>query len=58
MRRPDTLACAQWLQQRLGAFLLTADHPGLPEDYAKLSLKKYNPTAARNDDVKVFRGLR
>ncbi len=29
------------------------DHEG----YAKLSLKKYRPIAARNDDKKVFSGL-
>ena len=28
------------------------------EAYAKLSLKKYSPTAARNDDLKVFSGRR
>jgi hypothetical protein len=28
------------------------------EGYAKLSLKKYSPIAARNDDLKVFRGRR
>jgi molecular chaperone DnaK (HSP70) len=27
------------------------------EDYAKPSLKKYKPTAARNEDKKVFSGL-
>jgi hypothetical protein len=27
------------------------------EAYAKLSLKKYRPTAARNEDANVFRGL-
>jgi hypothetical protein len=29
----------------------------LKEDYAKLSLKKYRPMAARNDDRNVFSGL-
>jgi hypothetical protein len=29
----------------------------LQEDYAKPSLKKYKPTAARNEDKKVFSGL-
>jgi hypothetical protein len=28
-----------------------------PEGYAKLSLKKYMPIAARNEDTKVFNGL-
>jgi hypothetical protein len=28
------------------------------EGYAKLSLKKYRPIAARNEDEKVFNGLR
>ena len=28
------------------------------EGYAKLSLKKYSPIAARNDDLKVFSGRR
>jgi hypothetical protein len=28
-----------------------------PEVYAKLSLKKYRPMAARNEDKKVFSGL-
>jgi hypothetical protein len=27
------------------------------EGYAKASLKKYRPTAARNEDKKVFSGL-
>jgi hypothetical protein len=27
------------------------------ENYAKPSLKKYKPTAARNEDKKVFSGL-
>jgi len=27
------------------------------EGYAKLSLKKYRPIAARNEDGKVFNGL-
>jgi len=27
------------------------------EDYAKASLKKYRPIAARNEDKKVFNGL-
>jgi hypothetical protein len=27
------------------------------EDYAKPSLKKYRPIAARNEDEKVFSGL-
>src|ERR1039457_965378 len=26
----DTVACAAWLQRRLGAFVFTVDHPGLP----------------------------
>ena len=29
----------------------------IKEDYAKPSLKKYKPTAARNEDKKVFSGL-
>jgi hypothetical protein len=28
------------------------------EGYAKLSLKKWSPIAARNDDLKVFNGRR
>jgi hypothetical protein len=28
------------------------------EGYAKLSLKKYRPIAARNENEKVFNGLR
>jgi hypothetical protein len=28
--RPDVLACAHWLQSRLGAFVFAVDHPGLP----------------------------
>jgi hypothetical protein len=31
--------------------------PAYLEDYAKLSLKKYRPIAARNEDEKVFKGL-
>jgi hypothetical protein len=31
---------------------------GHKEGYAKLSLKKYSPIAARNDDLKVFKGRR
>ena len=31
---------------------------GVKEGYAKLSLKKYSPIAARNDDLKVFKGRR
>src|SRR6266851_1990826 len=27
--RPDAVACAIWLQQHLGAFVFTVDHPGL-----------------------------
>ena len=38
--------------------LLTAMFAGDPEGYAKLSLKKYSPIAARNDDLKVFKGRR
>jgi hypothetical protein len=30
---------------------------GVLEGYAKLSLKKYRPIAARNEDANVFRGL-
>src|ERR1017187_612200 len=26
----DPVACAAWLQRRLGAFVFTVDHPGLP----------------------------
>ena len=26
----DTVTCAAWLQQRLGAYVFTVDHPGLP----------------------------
>ncbi|MFI5064768.1 MAG: bifunctional DNA primase/polymerase, partial [Streptosporangiales bacterium] len=29
-RRPDILACALWLQRRLGAFVFAVDHPGTP----------------------------
>jgi hypothetical protein len=32
--------------------------PRNPEAYAKLSLKKYRPIAARNEDAKVPSGLR
>jgi pimeloyl-ACP methyl ester carboxylesterase len=34
-----------------------ADHARDFEGYAKLSLKKYRPIAARNDDRNVFSGL-
>src|SRR5260370_14497659 len=30
MTGPDAVAYAIWLQQRLGAFVFTVDHPGLP----------------------------
>jgi hypothetical protein len=33
------------------------DTKPIQEDYAKPSLKKYKPTAARNEDKKVFSGL-
>lgn len=31
MSAPDILACAVWLQRRLGAFVFAVDHPGLPQ---------------------------
>ncbi len=30
MTRPDVIACARWLQERLGVFTFAVDHPGLP----------------------------
>ncbi len=30
VRWADTVTCAAWLQQRLGAYVFTVDHPGLP----------------------------
>ena len=40
------------------AILLTPADPRLTEGYAKLSLKKYSPIAARNDDLKALSGRR
>jgi Bifunctional DNA primase/polymerase, N-terminal len=31
MTCPDITACAFWLQQRVGAYVFTVDHPGLPQ---------------------------
>jgi hypothetical protein len=36
---------------------LLARSTAAKEDYAKPSLKKYRPMAARNEDKKVFSGL-
>jgi hypothetical protein len=30
-RRPDIVTCALWLQNSLGAYVFTVDHPGLPQ---------------------------
>ena len=41
-----------------GSSALTApQHPGYREAYAKVSLKKYKPIAARNEDRNVSSGL-
>ncbi len=54
------LLCVDWIAPHepwddLIVFIFDADT--LTEAYAKLSLKKYRPTAARNEDEKVFSGL-
>jgi hypothetical protein len=51
------LACQSILFVAYGV-TLRGDKPSADiEAYAKLSLKKYRPMAARNEDKKVFSGL-
>jgi len=45
------------LMAHRGAWHLAVGHRRGIEGYAKLSLKKYRPIAARNEDRKVFSGL-
>ena len=56
------------LEEEVGEFVAASENGDLVgiadaladivyEGYAKLSLKKYRPIAARNDDKKVFSGL-
>jgi hypothetical protein len=65
-RRATYLA---WSRRRQGESAMKPQHPApletepvsvhrpYIEGYAKASLKKYRPTAARNEDKKVFSGL-
>jgi hypothetical protein len=52
-------ACHRIYTRQPGGLSACQGNPfGDDEGYAKLSLKKYKPIAARNEDEKVFNGLR